>query len=1246
VNLFTREVNLWEVTNSKLEDIRSRTKIENGTQPKWILFANNTNMIETQAFILKRAYWVPAPHKYAVGSLKIWYCDDDFSDGSTLTLEIFLTPDSINTMEELEKPCFMMRIPSSQKQIQRHSEYIYFGESFTNTILFINVKISIYSYENNQLKPKSFGLRDLTIHLGNELVDVLYPQTRNDNLIYQDCSVNCEACFGPKPSQCLSCSPGSHWHGLECTNCHDNCDKCSGPTKNECLGCNVQLYDYRNGTCLEFCEWPFKQSGMSCLKACRSGEYALKFPAICSEGCPPSFISFTDNNGILVCENPCLEKNDFLYANGSCISVCPASFISEFRIEGKFCKNPCESTSDYLLTNGSCLRECLPPFQIRSEPGVKYCESPCDSKNLYHYNNGSCLSLCPEPLVAVLDQGILSCKNPCELASDYLYYNRSCLKECPAPLQIRSDSVANYCVNPCDSSDLYLYKNGSCLSNCIDPLIAETEYGVNFCKNPCESGSNYLYFNQSCLEECPAPLEIRSEPGVKYCENPCHSVNLYLYQNGSCLSTCKFPLVTVSENGITFCRNPCRLPSDYLYYNQECLKECPFPLEARSEPGVKYCENPCHSENLYLYNNGSCSTCKAPLVTALESGIRYCRNPCKSASDYLYANRSCLKECPAPLKVRSEPIAKFCVNPCAKSNLYLYENGSCFATCTFPLKIREEFGVKYCEPPCSLTGEYILRDGSCSKECPAPLIQRKDVSVGTFCLNPCPSNDHFLLRNESCRENCPVYFETEIQYGVKYCIPPCPDDHYFFPQNRSCLDTCPHPLMRTSEEGINSCQNPCSKLNSFLYDDQSCYEGCPAPLIIKEGNYCKSPCQKENEYVNANGICQQTCEHPDTILQKGPSKICMTGSKRARTQSAQFLAIKEIIKISNTLSELGGVLSCLINTGDPISILMIPLLEMFQKIIYTEIVLPKNTKLVLNQFSAGAPEQRVFSSSGRPKIVILAIFSVITLLIAGLLKLGRFSNESKFYQLLEKLDAALRWNLLIPLFISMNGDLLLHSLIKLQLSNPRSILFICLTIYIFYKIFSMSSRGETGSPRWKFLFEIFSENQRFFILVYFTRVIVYHLVIGLLNGYPSLQAFSMMLLSFGMCFYLIWTSPIKNALCKIQYLTVELALLSYNCIFGILAVFALKESSVTDVLGQLMNILYLITSVITVFIIAFKILHIIYRYSKAQSSLVHIQLSEMNQENDLGSPQASIRFEPLNQIEMNSEGENNLGKVF
>ena len=385
-------------------------KIENSTEPKLILFMNSTqeNLAmtpATQTFYLRVGYSVSVPHQSAIASLKLWYSDADFSDGSTLTLEVFFTSEYIESMKELDKlenPCFTVRIPSSQRQIQSDFEYIYFGDSHNKAYLFIVMKISIQS---NLVKPKSLALRDFTLHFSNESQEVTYSQVKcppgqssDQNLVCQDCAENCDVCFGTNPSQCLSCSPERYWHGSECTHCHGLCQHCTGPTQHECLGCTTGFYDYQNGTCLDHCYWPFHEvrTGV-CERVCKSDEYGWNDNGTCFASCPYPFVSSTDNNGFLICTNICERRAQFLFLNGSCSEICPSPLVVESYPGVRFCKSPCNSTSEYLYPDRSCHKEC--PFQTRSDSVAKYCENPCALKYVYLYGNGSCLSDCPGPLV-------------------------------------------------------------------------------------------------------------------------------------------------------------------------------------------------------------------------------------------------------------------------------------------------------------------------------------------------------------------------------------------------------------------------------------------------------------------------------------------------------------------------------------------------------------------------------------------------------------------------------------------------------------------------------------------------------------------------------------------------------------------------------------------------------------------------------------------------------------------------------
>ena len=165
--------------------------------------------------------------------------------------------------------------------------------------------------------------------------------------------------------------------------------------------------------------------------------------------------------------------------------------------------------------------------------------------------------------------------------------------------------------------------------------------------------------------------------------------------------------------------------------------------------------------------------------------------------------------------------------------------------------------------------------------------------------------------------------------------------------------------------------------------------------------------------------------------------------------------------------------------------------------------------------------------------------------------------------------------------------------------------------------------------RWRFVYEGYKSDhvyQRLFIFIFLLRVILINVVLGCLYSYPMMQAFSILIINVGMSYYLIWASPIQQTINKVQHLIIETALLFYNTIVFSLTILDLDEDeenmSIKKAIGQLMNILYLITPVLTAMIIVFRLLQNIYHKTHDSSSSRnvelpgHIQLSQINSDSD------------------------------
>jgi len=563
-----------------------------------------------------------------------------------------------------------------------------------------------------------------------------------------------------------------------------------------------------------------------------------------------------------------------------------------------------------------------------------------------------------------------------------------------------------------------------------------------------------------------------------------------------------------------------------------------------------------------------------------------------------------------------------------------------------------------------MTGEYILKDGSCSKECPYPLTQRKEISMGTFCLNPCKSDKYFVSKNGSCLSSCPNYFETKIEYGsVKYCLNPCLDGQYYSDQKKSCQETCLDPFLRVkSEEGIDLCKSPCPKINDFIYDDQSCHENYPTPLKIEGGGtYCKNPCQKENEYVNKDGVCQERCEYPEKVIRKGPYQLCMIDEEIYL--KIQRNGAREIIKISNILSKIGGIFGVLLDAGDPTSILMTPLLGIFEQITMIEVVLPVNIELTIN---GEKKMEKSLSENLDHNLQTIGVICIIYLLLVGIRISATSDRRSRVSQLLYSI-----WTVFVLKVISLSGNALLYLFWTDKFKDfqwneifevpPRILIcffVILFTIFVIYKIIQVRKRrsqeqyvrlnASNYPERWRFLFEIYQSNG-LFMLIYILRMAFVSFIIGCLSPYPQVQASLMGLVSVAMLLYLILGSPIAKKISYLQHLIIETALFLYNGVFVILVVFDLKDEDEKNISGRLMTTLYFTGSLITALIILLKLLKNIYHLLfKARDGLQadHIQLREFSQNSGGNEREINESFEQqpggneVNFREINQEGNN------
>jgi len=136
---------------------------------------------------------------------------------------------------------------------------------------------------------------------------------------------------------------------------------------------------------------------------------------------------------------------------------------------------------------------------------------------------------------------------------------------------------------------------------------------------------------------------------------------------------------------------------------------------------------------------------------------------------------------------------------------------------------------------------------------------------------------------------------------------------------------------------------------------------------------------------------------------------------------------------------------------------------------------------------------------------------------------------------------------------------------------------------ILFLVWRAINAREDWEQRWKFLSETFKFErlpQRLFVLFYLVRMILVNIIISYFENYARIQAILMMLLSFGILYYLVWTSPFQKKIDNFQCRVIEIALFLYHIILAILGFLDGKDNK-DIIFGQLIGILYLTTPVIT-----------------------------------------------------------------
>jgi len=234
---------------------------------------------------------------------------------------------------------------------------------------------------------------------------------------------------------------------------------------------NYSDFKYHNGSCLPFCESPYRimwDDGYLCVPDC-GGNYFNTWVERCMTYCRPEY-AYSEGE-IVYCDEPPQTNNsngcDFSYErrfpNGSCLMTCPSPYIGEYRDGSEFCYPPCYGNY-FVESAGICVDDCEEGFS-REEDSILYCERPIASNCTIDYNaDGSKTTDC------LVSNGV------CPPGS-FLFDDWSCSEVCPAEFTAYLNAS---CVFPC-GEEAALYPDGTCGSFCRNGYSKRWEGSFRFC---------------------------------------------------------------------------------------------------------------------------------------------------------------------------------------------------------------------------------------------------------------------------------------------------------------------------------------------------------------------------------------------------------------------------------------------------------------------------------------------------------------------------------------------------------------------------------------------------------------------------------------------------------------------------------------------------------------------------------------------------------------------------------------------
>lgn len=270
------------------------------------------------------------------------------------------------------------------------------------------------------------------------------------------CDPSCLSCFGPSPSQCLSCQPGTTYLlsgfclGIQAdgtgrcqastlslsgqyiaNNVQTTCDPCPST----CATCSIPSFSNSSlitDVVCNSCLPGYVLDGGKCVANCSSGKYADASTSFTCQGCDASCSSCTGPT-----PNQCISCSNLanVVINGTCNStVCP--------LEG------------FYNANGTCL-QCHPDCATCSGPTLSSCTACPTLRPAIH--NGQCLEVCPIGTVSTTNGTCQSCDATCSTCIGVA--SNQCLT-CSDP---KSVVIGGMCTSSCPTGQYVALSEGMCL---------------------------------------------------------------------------------------------------------------------------------------------------------------------------------------------------------------------------------------------------------------------------------------------------------------------------------------------------------------------------------------------------------------------------------------------------------------------------------------------------------------------------------------------------------------------------------------------------------------------------------------------------------------------------------------------------------------------------------------------------------------------------------------------------------------